>query len=151
MFLAQPIMISLKASMELKEHNPHCQVQSWSSSINQTIDSYKKNLYIYHYFIFSPFHYANCNWFLLPFLSWRFRTTIKRSIFLVEDCDQFICHQNRCDISSILCTVWSLLYMVSLYFQNFSVSGLCACSWFDMWTWSTSNRLHDSCQRVCSS
>jgi len=30
MFLAQPIMISLIASMEIKEHNPHCQVQSWS-------------------------------------------------------------------------------------------------------------------------
>lgn len=126
MFLTQLVMISLKAIMEIKEHNPHCQVQSWSLSVNQTIDSYKKKLYIYRSFIFSPFHYATCNWFLLPFLCWRFSTTIKISNFLIEDCDQFISHLNKC-VSSTLWTVWSLLYMtcVPLFSELFCIWSLC--------------------------
>lgn len=124
MFLTQPIMISLKAIMEIKEHNPHCQVQSWSLSVNQTIDSYKKSstYIIASYFLFC----ATCNWFLLPFLCWRFSTTIKRSNFLIENCDQFISHQNKC-VSSTLCTVWSLLYMtcVPLFSELFCIWSLC--------------------------
>lgn len=125
MFLAQLIMFSLKASMEIMAPNPHCQGQSWSLSVNQTIDNYKK---ISTYIITSHFLlliYATCNWFLLPFSYWRFSTTIKSNLLLIEDCDQFIDHKtNLVVVLCVLCAVYCI-WCVLLFSELFCIWSLC--------------------------